>query len=67
MFWDGNTGFIFVDDTTEAAGPQLTGTLANVQLKGLWMGGYSTATNQVLNNNGGTFELINTLVDGGTF
>lgn len=67
IFWDGNTGFIFVDDTAEAAGPQLTGTLADVQLKGLWMGGYSTATNQVLNNNGGTFELINTLVDGGTF
>ena len=67
MFWDGNTGFIFVDATTEAAGPQLTGTLAHVQLKGLWMGGYSTATNQVLNNNSGVFELINTLVDGGTF
>ena len=67
MFWDGNTGFIFVDATTEAAGPQLTGTLAHVQLKGLWMGAYGTATNQVLNNNSGTFELINTLVDGGTF
>ena len=67
MFWDGNTGFIFVDDTTEAAGPQLSGTLAHVQMKGLWLGSFSTATNQVLNNSNGTFELINTLVDGGTF
>jgi len=67
IFWDGNTGFLFVDDTTEAAGPQLSGTLANVQMKGLWLGSFGTATNQVLNNNAGTFELINTLVDGGTF
>ena len=64
-FWDGNTGFVFVADATEAAGPQLTGTLADIQIGGLWMGDYGTATNQVLNNNGGTFELINTLVDGG--
>jgi len=67
IFWDGNTGFLFVDDTTEVAGPQLSGTLANVQMKGLWLGSFGTATNQVLNNNAGTFELINTLVDGGTF
>lgn len=67
IFWDGNTGFIFVDDATEASGPQLSGTLANVQMKGLWLGNFGTATNQVLNNNSGTFELINTLVDGGTF
>ena len=67
LFWDGNTGFIFVEDASEAAGPQLTGTLASVQVGGLWMGDFGTATNQVLNNNGGTFELINTLVDGGTF
>ena len=66
-FWDGNTGFVFVSDATEAAGPQLTGTLADIQIGGLWMGDYGTPTNQVLNNNGGTFELINTLVDGGTF
>ena len=66
-FWDGNTGFVFVSDATEAAGPQLSGTLADIQIGGLWMGDYGTATNQVLNNNGGTFELINTLVDGGTF
>jgi hypothetical protein len=66
-FWDGNTGFVFVADATEAAGPQLTGTLADIQIGGLWMGDYGTPTNQVLNNNGGTFELINTLVDGGTF
>ena len=66
-FWDGNTGFVFVADATEAAGPQLSGTLADIQIGGLWMGDYGTATNQVLNNNGGTFELINTLVDGGTF
>jgi hypothetical protein len=67
MYWDGNTGFIFVDDATEDAGPQLSGTLADVQMKGLWLGSFGTATNQVLNNNAGTFELINTLVDGGTF
>jgi hypothetical protein len=67
IFWDGNTGFLFVADTTEAAGPQLSGTLADVQMKGLWLGSFGTATNQVLNNNSGTFELINTLVDGGTF
>lgn len=67
LFWDGNTGFIFVENASEAAGPQLTGTLAAVQVGGLWMGDFGTATNQVLNNNGGTFELINTLVDGGTF
>ena len=67
LFWDGNTGFIFVEDATEAVGPQLTGTLAAVQVGGLWMGDFGTATNQVLNNNSGTFELINTLVDGGTF
>ena len=67
MYWDGNTGFIFTDDTAEATGPQLSGTLANVQMKGLWLGSFGTATNQVLNNNAGTFELINTLVDGGTF
>jgi hypothetical protein len=67
LFWDGNTGFIFVEDASEAAGPQLTGNLASVQVGGLWMGDFGTATNQVLNNNGGTFELINTLVDGGTF
>jgi hypothetical protein len=67
MFWDGNTGFLFVDNCTEAAGPQLSGTLADVQMKGLWLGSFGTATNQVLNNNAGTFELINTLVDGGTF
>ena len=66
-FWDGNTGFVFVSDATEAAGPQVTGTLADIQIGGLWMGDYGTPTNQVLNNNGGTFELINTLVDGGTF
>ena len=66
-FWDGNTGFVFVADATEAAGPQLTGTLADIQVAGLWLGDYGTATNQVLNNNSGTFELINTLVDGGTF
>jgi len=66
-FWDGNTGFVFVSDATEAAGPQLTGTLADVQIGGLWMGDFGTPTNQVLNNNSGTFELINTLVDGGTF
>jgi hypothetical protein len=67
IFWDGNTGFLFVEDTTEAAGPQLTGTLAQVQVGGLWMGDFATATNQVLNDNSGTYELINTLVDGGTF
>ena len=66
-FWDGNTGFVFVADATEASGPQLTGSLANVQVGGLWMGDYGTPANQVLNNNSGTFELINTLVDGGTF
>ena len=66
-FWDGNTGFVFVSDATEASGPQLTGTLADIQIGGLWMGDYGTPTNQVLNNNSGTFELINTLVDGGTF
>ena len=66
-FWDGNTGFVFVADATEAAGPQLSGTLADIQVAGLWLGDYGTPTNQVLNNNGGTFELINTLVDGGTF
>lgn len=66
-FWDGNTGFVFVSDATEGAGPQLSGTLADIQIGGLWMGDYGTPTNQVLNNNGGTFELINTLVDGGTF
>ena len=66
-FWDGNTGFVFVSDATEAAGPQLSGTLADIQIGGLWMGDYGTPTNQVLNNNSGTFELINTLVDGGTF
>ena len=66
-FWDGNTGFVFVADATEAAGPQLSGTLADIQVAGLWLGDYGTPTNQVLNNNSGTFELINTLVDGGTF
>ena len=66
-FWDGNTGFVFVSDATEAAGPQLSGTLADIQVAGLWLGDYGTPTNQVLNNNSGTFELINTLVDGGTF
>lgn len=66
-FWDGNTGFVFVSDATEASGPQLTGALADIQIGGLWMGDYGTPTNQVLNNNSGTFELINTLVDGGTF
>lgn len=66
-FWDGNTGFIFVSDAAEASGPQLSGALADVQVGGLWMGDYGTPTNQVLNNNSGTFELINTLVDGGTF
>lgn len=66
-FWDGNTGFIFVSDASEASGPQLTGALADVQVGGLWMGDYGTPTNQVLQNNSGTFELVNTLVDGGTF
>ena len=66
-FWDGNTGFVFVADATEASGPQLTGALANVQVGGLWMGDFGTPTNQVLQNNSGTFELVNTLVDGGTF
>ena len=66
-FWDGNTGFVFVADATEASGPQLTGALASVQVGGLWMGDFGTPTNQVLQNNSGTFELVNTLVDGGTF
>ena len=66
-FWDGNTGFIFVSDASEASGPQLSGALADIQVGGLWMGDYGTPTNQVLNNNSGTFELINTLVDAGTF
>ena len=66
-FWDGNTGFVFVADASEASGPQLSGSLANVQVGGLWMGDFGTPTNQVLQNNSGTFELVNTLVDGGTF
>ena len=66
-FWDGNTGFVFVADAAEASGPQLSGSLANVQVGGLWMGDFGTPTNQVLQNNSGTFELVNTLVDGGTF
>ena len=66
-FWDGNSGFVFVSDATEASGPQLTGALANVQVGGLWMGDFGTPTNQVLQNNSGTFELVNTLVDGGKF
>lgn len=66
-FWDGNTGFVFVSDAAEASGPQLTGALADVQVGGLWMGDFGTPTNQVLQNNSGTFELVNTLVDGGTF
>tara|TARA_A100001234_G_scaffold53158_1_gene45055 strand:+ start:14243 stop:15760 length:1518 start_codon:yes stop_codon:yes gene_type:complete len=66
-FWDGNSGFVFVADATEASGPQLTGALASVQVGGLWMGDFGTPTNQVLQNNSGTFELVNTLVDGGTF
>lgn len=67
IFWDGNSGFIFVDNTTEGNGPQLSGTLADIQAKGLWLGDFGTASNQVLKNNSGIFELINTLVDGGTF
>lgn len=67
IFWDGNSGFIFVDNTSEANGPQLSGTLADIQAKGLWLGDFGTAANQVLKNNSGVFELINTLVDGGTF
>ena len=66
-FWYGNTGFVFVADAAEASGPQLSGSLANVQVGGLWMGDFGTPTNQVLQNNSGTFELVNTLVDGGTF
>ncbi len=66
-FWDGNTGFIFVADASESTGPQLTGGLADVQVGGLWMGDFGTPTNQVLQNNSGTFELVNTLVDGGSF
>ena len=66
-FWDGNTGFIFVSDASESTGPQLSGGLADVQVGGLWMGDFGTPTNQVLQNNSGTFELVNTLVDGGTF
>ena len=66
-FWDGNTGFIFVADASESTGPQLSGGLADVQVGGLWMGDFGTPTNQVLQNNSGTFELVNTLVDGGTF
>ena len=66
-FWDGNTGFIFVADASESTGPQLAGGLADIQVGGLWMGDFGTPANQVLQNNSGTFELVNTLVDGGSF
>ncbi len=67
IYWDGNSGFVFVANTTEGNGPQLSGALADIQAKGLWLGDFGTPANQVLKNNSGIFELINTLVDGGTF
>ena len=67
IYWDGNAGFKFVSNASENAGPQLTGDLGPIAIGELWMGDFATASNQVLQNDNGTFTLLNTLVDGGTF